>query len=1050
MPEPPLERLEALFHEAADLEPGRRSAFLDARCAGDPELRAAVEALLRQDAGAGATESFLVSPLGRPEASTVPSLTLGQAAPPEASSPTIPGYEVLGEVGRGGMGVVYKVRQAALDRVVALKMMLTGAPVTAEHLARFRVEMEALGRLQHPNIVRIYEVGEWEGRPYFTMEYVDGPNLAQKLGIGPLAAQPAAHLVEVLARTMEAVHRCHVLHRDLKPANVLLQRRAEGGEWRVGQEEDAPPSTLDLPLSTFEPKITDFGLAKLAKDPTAPERHLTQAGRPMGTPCYMAPEQARGDADAIGPATDVYALGAILYEALTGRPPLEGTTPADTMARVVDEEPVPPTAWQPKLPRDLVTICLKCLEKDPRKRYAGAGALADDLQRFRSGEPIRARPVRFPERVYRWCRRRPVVAALWALSGAMAVALVVTALVYNTLLRRALTEAKEKAEAERQQLVRLNVLIGMRDLDDGDAFPALLRLTEALRLDENDPGEARKHRIRIATALRQCPDLEDLLVLDGEVLGAWPTPGGGWLAADTDGAGLVRVWDVKAGTQAGLAVRHPSGVYRAAISSDGRLLATACRDDYVRVWEIATGNLHLPPLPEGAPVSHLGFQADDRGLLTDRSASGFRLLDVTKRDPPSPVGRLDVPPSFSACSDDSRWVFTLDARDTGQVWDAAKVQEVGPPLKLGQAVTLVAFSPDGGRIALVGADNTVRVRDVVTGSLVGEPRQWPQTVTRVVFSPGGDRLVTVCADNTAWVGPVEKGERSQTPLRHESVVKQARFSPDGRLVVTGGDDNYARVWDATTGEPVTPFLWHNGSVVHASFSPDGKEVLTVGKDGVARSWRLRAPPPAVPGRPPPEGLAAPGEARSPDGRRLIRWGNSESVQMTDAATGALVGRPLRHTSTVTHAAFSPTGGRVVTAGDDNTARVWDAETGEPALPPLPHKGTVFDAAFSPDDRSIITASADHTARVWDAATAQPLTPPLRHPGAVARARFSPDGGQAVTVGADGTERTWDLTPTDQPTPALALLARVLAGSCVDEMGQLTPLRGAGCVRPGER
>jgi hypothetical protein len=272
------------------------------------------------------------------------------------------------------------------------------------------------------------------------MEYVAGPNLAQKLGGGPLEAQPAAHLVEVLARAMEAVHRCHVLHRDLKPANVLL---ASGG-----REPPVASSTGGSrpPLAHFLPKITDFGLAKLAKDPTAAERKLTQTGQVMGTPCYMAPEQARGETRTLGPATDVYALGAILYEALTGRTPFEGTTPADTVSRVLNEEPVAPTLVQPKLPRDLVTICLKCLEKDPPKRYASAGELADDLRRLRTGEPIRARPISRAERVYRWCRRRPAVAALWGLGGAMVLALVLIALLYHARVQEELTAAEGKVK----------------------------------------------------------------------------------------------------------------------------------------------------------------------------------------------------------------------------------------------------------------------------------------------------------------------------------------------------------------------------------------------------------------------------------------------------------------------------------------------------------------------------------------------------------------------------------------------------------------------------
>ncbi len=332
-------------------------------------------------------------------------------------------YELLEELGRGGMGVVYKARQGKLRRLVALKMILAGEYAGERELARFRTEAEAVARLQHPNIVQIFEVGEHDGHPYFSLEFVDGGSLAQKLDGTPLPPQQAARLVETLARAMHAAHQAGVVHRDLKPANVLL-------------------------TSDGTPKITDFGLAKRLDG----DAGQTQSGAIMGTPSYMAPEQASGKSKEIGPAADTYALGAILYECLTGRPPFKASTPLDTVLQVVSDEPVPPRKLQSKTPRDLDTICLKCLQKAPGKRYATAAALAEDLRRFQAQEPIQARPVGRLERGVKWAKRRPAVASLLAALVLAALGLVAGGAWFTNSLNDALGAAKDSAEAKGKAL----------------------------------------------------------------------------------------------------------------------------------------------------------------------------------------------------------------------------------------------------------------------------------------------------------------------------------------------------------------------------------------------------------------------------------------------------------------------------------------------------------------------------------------------------------------------------------------------------------------------
>jgi serine/threonine protein kinase len=332
--------------------------------------------------------------------------------------PSVPGYEILEELGRGGMGVVYKARQVQLNRLVALKMILSGAAAGEEQRRRFQIEAEAVARLQHPHVVQIHEVGEAEGKPFFSLEFLAGGSLASRLDGTPLPVREAARLVETLARAVHYAHEQGIIHRDLKPANILLRRKSEirstksetnpkseilmtetPGAARLGfQDSDFEVvSDFEFRISDFEPKIADFGLAKRLEG----GKEATQTGAILGTPCYMAPEQAGGKTREVGPATDVYALGVILYELLTGRPPFRAETPVDTLLWVLEREPVSPRLLNPKIDRFLEAICLKCQEKDPHRRYASAAALADDLNRYQTGEAISARQPNLLERLGR-------------------------------------------------------------------------------------------------------------------------------------------------------------------------------------------------------------------------------------------------------------------------------------------------------------------------------------------------------------------------------------------------------------------------------------------------------------------------------------------------------------------------------------------------------------------------------------------------------------------------------------------------------------------------
>jgi eukaryotic-like serine/threonine-protein kinase len=412
---------------------------------------------------------------------------------------TVPGYDLLEELGRGGMGVVYKARHRKLHRLVALKMIIGGAHVSQVGLTRFRSEAEAVAKLQHSNIVQIFETGEHEGCPYLSLEFVDGGSLDEHLRNSPTTPSAAAALVETLARAMQFAHQHGIVHRDLKPANVLLATK-NGSSSLIRKKETGSSSLPENHWSlTATPKIADFGLAKHVDD----ESGNTQTGSVMGTPCYMAPEQARGNNRQVGPPADIYALGVIFYELLVGRPPFKANNPLDTIRQVIADDPVPPRRLEPRVPRDLETICLKCLEKDPARRFATVGALADELRRFVDGLPIHSRSIRAWERAWKWAKRRPAMMALAGVCALAAVSIVLTIAWHYVSVRGQLSAAlaeerllrgRERAAVEERRLALVREESqklydsGRLAVASSDWPQARLQLEKALTTTDGEPA----------------------------------------------------------------------------------------------------------------------------------------------------------------------------------------------------------------------------------------------------------------------------------------------------------------------------------------------------------------------------------------------------------------------------------------------------------------------------------------------------------------------------------------------------------------------------------
>jgi WD40 repeat protein/tRNA A-37 threonylcarbamoyl transferase component Bud32 len=934
----------------------------------------------------------------------------------EAPGSWVGDYEVLGRIGQGGMGVIYKARQRGLGRLVALKMIRADRLASfADHL-RFRSEAEAVASLDHPHIVPIYEVGSHHGHPFFSMKLVEGGSLAQRLP--GLAADPraGAALLAVVARAVHYAHQRGLLHRDLKPGNILLD-------------------TQD------RPHVSDFGLAKRMQ-PKSFAPSLTAQGLIVGTPNYMAPEQA-ASRGGVSTATDVYSLGAILYELLTGRPPFLAETPLEAIRQLLEEDPVPPRRLNGRVDRDLETVCLKCLRKEPHERYRSAEALAEDLERWLRGEPVRARPVSRAERALKWARRRPHLAALTALF-VFALCAGFTGVCWQWLRAEgAYRKAADLAKAERRTAYARAIPLAYAQWLAGNTGPADQVLQEA-------DAELRGWEWHYLKRLFRARQLATLRGHEDGVLAVAFSPDGGRIASG-DARGVVKVWDRRSLREILTRPGHTGAVSAVAFSPDGVYLTSGGADGAVRIWNAATGEALAAFKAHAGRVSGLAF---DPVPPAGERRPAWRLATTGESAPSQGELKLWETPSGKnlggragenlltavAYSPDGKYLAAAGPEGDVTGWDAVTLEPVlsfRTYKRLTEQVfpwpTSVAFSADGSWVAAGSPAGFLRVWDATTAQECFSTLLATHAgISGLAFAGPDGRILTAATTDHMIQGWYTRSRKHAFSLRgHTGSVTAVACSPEGRCLASGSLDRTVKLWDLGQRDDDLTLRWPNQGIMSVAFAPAGTRLASATRDRALRMWDPVRGKAIFILRDLPEMVDA--LAFSPNGDQIVCAGADGTVRLRDAAAGAEVAALRGHVGPVQAVAVRPDGTDLASAGADGTVRLWEIRTGRESLC-LHGEKPIRAVAFSPDGGRLVGAGDDGTVRVWELPAGKEVLALRDHVGPVYAAIFTADGRHLGTAGEDGVIRIRDAA-TGEVVQTLRGHAGAVRGLVPDHAGR---------------